>query len=287
MKNIGVIANIKRPNAESVLSDVACRARALGFNLFADPASVSLLPGAAPLAPELFASTVDVVLALGGDGTMLFAAHALAGADIPIFGLNLGSLGFLTSVGDHEVEHALESLASGNLRESVRSVAECELWSGEKKVGQFRALNDMVIAWGGSSHITTLALRINGEEISQFMCDGVIVSTPTGSTGHSLSAGGPIVHPEAPVFEINVICPHTLSSRPMVIPDRCEIEIEVLKSRKKLVFSVDGQDVSSDVECGFIMKVRKSDRPVRLLQLPEHSYFDVLTKKLHWRGSSL
>ncbi|MFC1467288.1 NAD(+)/NADH kinase [Verrucomicrobiota bacterium] len=287
MKNIGVIANTKRPHAEPVLSEIACKARRLGFNVHADPDTAALLKCAEPLAPENFAEKIDVALALGGDGTVLFTAKALAGADIPIFGLNLGSLGFLTSVGDQEIDHALEALASGNLRESVRSVADCSISANGKPLGEYRALNDMVIAWGRSSHITTVALRINGEEVSQFMCDGVIISTPTGSTGHSLSAGGPILHPETPVFVINVICPHTLSSRPMVIPDSSEIEIEVLKARKTLVCSVDGQDIYDEVGPGFTMKITKSEKPVRFLQLPDHSYFDVLTKKLHWRGSSL
>lgn len=287
MKNIGVIANTKRPHAEKVLSEIACKARNLGFNVYADPDTAVLLKCAEPLAPEKFAGKIDVALALGGDGTMLFTAKALAGADIPIFGLNLGSLGFLTSVSDHEADHALKALITGDLRESVRSVADCSILSPEKNLGEFRALNDMVIAWGRSSHITTVALRINGEEISQFMCDGVIVSTPTGSTGHSLSAGGPILHPETPVFQVNVICPHTLSSRPMVVPDSSEIEIEVLKARKELVCSVDGQDVCDTVGPGFKMKITKSEKPVRFLQLPDHSYFDILTKKLHWRGSSL
>lgn len=287
MKNIGIIANIKRPHAEPALLEIACKAKALGFNLFADPDTVPLLQCAQPLAFDQFADRVDAVFALGGDGTMLFAATVLNGADVPIFGLNLGSLGFLTSVSDQQIDEALDALAADELNESIRTVADCSISSNGKSLGEFRALNDMVIAWGGSSHITTVALRVNGEEISQFMCDGVIVSTPTGSTGHSLSAGGPILHPEAPVFQINVICPHTMSSRPMVIPDCSEIEIEVLKARKNLVCSVDGQDVDTDVHEGFVMKISKSAKPVRLLQLKNHSYFDVLRKKLHWRGSSL
>lgn len=287
MNNIGVIANTKRPHAEEVLKEITCKARNMGFNIYADPDTAKLLKCATPLSLDAFASQIDVALALGGDGTMLFTAKALAGADIPIFGLNLGSLGFLTSVSDQEVDRALNALASGNLRESVRSVADCSIWCDDKPLGNFRALNDMVIAWGRSSHISTLALRINNEEVSQFMCDGVIVSTPTGSTGHSLSAGGPILHPETPVFQVNVICPHTLSSRPMVIPDNSEIEIEVLKARKTLVCSVDGQDICNKAGAGFKMKITKSENPVRLLQFPGHSYFDVLTKKLHWRGSSL
>lgn len=287
MKTIGIIANTKRPNAESVISEIVRKARSLGFSVVVDPDTASLLHCAESLAPEDFPGAIDVAMALGGDGTVLYTAKALDGANIPIFGLNLGSLGFLTSVGDTEVDIALAALANGALNESVRTVADCTISADGHAIGQFRSLNDMVIAWGRSSHITTVALRINDEEISQFMCDGVIVSTPTGSTGHSLSAGGPILHPEAPVFQINVICPHTLTSRPMVIPDSSLIEIEVLKARKQLVCSVDGQDIYTEVGPGFRMEISKSERPVRFLQLKNHSYFDVLSKKLHWRGSSL
>ncbi len=287
MKKIGVIANTHRPNAKKIIREIGEKAHKLGLKLFAEEEIANLLQFATPMPTDQFIDDVEMILSLGGDGTTLFCANILNGRNIPILGLNLGSLGFLTSVGEKRIDETLQSLLKGELLPSVRSVADCKIFDNELLLCEYRALNDMVISWGNSSHITTLALRINGEEICKLMCDGVIISTPTGSTGHSLSAGGPILHPETPVFVISIICPHSLSSRPLVIPDSSTIEIEVLKSNKKLVCSVDGQDVASEVLPGFKMCIKKSEKSVTFLQPPEHSYFEVLTKKLHWRGSSL
>jgi NAD+ kinase len=217
---------------------------------------------------------------------VLYTARALHGSDIPIMGINLGSLGFLTSVSDTEIFQALEALAKETYKVSERDVAECRIFQNGTPVGEERALNDIVLGWGASSRIVTLKLSINGEAVGSFMCDGMMVSTPTGSTGHSLSAGGPILHPGIGGFGINVICPHTLSSRPLVVPNTSLIEIEVANAAKELILSIDGQD-EYKVEEGGRIEIRKSLHRVRFLQLQGHSYFSVLAKKLHWRGSSV
>ena len=145
---------------------------------------------------------------------------------------------------------------------------------------------NIVLGWGASSRIVTLKLSIDGEPVGSFMCDGMMVSTPTGSTGHSLSAGGPILHPGIGGFGINVICPHTLSSRPLVVPNSSLIEVEVVNAAKELILSIDGQD-EYKMEQGGRIAIRRSPHPVQFLQLPGLSYFSVLAQKLHWRGSSL
>ena len=238
------------------------------------------------LSVDLFPAKVDVVLALGGDGTVLYAARALHGSDLPIMGINLGSLGFLTSVGDSEIGLALDGIANQDLKVSERDVAECRIFQNGKQVGAEPALNDIVLGWGASSRIVTLKLSIDGEPVSSFMCDGMIVSTPTGSTGHALSSGGPILHPGICGFGINVICPHTLSSRPLVVPNSSLIEIEVMHAAKELILSIDGQD-EYRIDQGAVIKIQRSSSRARFLQLKEHSYFSVLAQKLHWRGSSL
>ncbi len=149
-----------------------------------------------------------------------------------------------------------------------------------------RALNDVVIGWGESSRVVHLRLRIDGEDVGHYVCDGLIVSTPTGSTGHSLSGGGPIVHPEAPVFVINPICPHTLSHRPMVVPDGSLIEVRIERSSKKQICAIDGQDHCRVLE-GDTLLIQRGRRPVRLLHPPGYSYFDLLRRKLHLRGSTV
>ncbi len=286
MKKIGVIINTKRPRAEDVLSELRRLAEAHGFKLYAENAEMAGLLGAEHLPAESFGETVDVALALGGDGTVLYTARVLHGADVPIMGINLGSLGFLTSVGDVEMARALDAIADKSCKVSERDVAECRIFANGKTVGEEFALNDIVLGWGASSRIVTLKLSIDGEPVGTFMCDGMMVSTPTGSTGHSLSAGGPILHPGIGGFGINVICPHTLSSRPLVVPNSSLIEIEVANAAKELILSIDGQD-EYKVEQGGRIEIRRSPHPVEFLQLPGHRYFSVLAQKLHWRGSSL
>jgi NAD+ kinase len=286
MKNIGVIVNTKRPRAEGILSELRRLAEQHGFMLYAENKEMADHLKAAYLPIHDFSGQVDLALAMGGDGTVLYTARALHGSDIPIMGINLGSLGFLTSVGDSEIAAALEAIASQKYKISAREVAECRIFANGKAVGQKPSLNDVVLGWGASSRIVTLALSIDGEPVGSFMCDGMMVSTPTGSTGHSLSAGGPILHPGICGFGINVICPHTLSSRPLVIPNSSLIEIEVVNAAKELILSIDGQD-EYRMEQGGRIEIRKSPHEVKFLQLPDHSYFSVLAQKLHWRGSSL
>ncbi len=286
MKKIGVVVNTKRPRSEGVLSSLRSLAEAHGFQLFAEDKAMAGILGAEWVPAGEFGRYVDVALALGGDGTVLYTARALHGSRVPIMGINLGSLGFLTSVADTEMEQALEAIAKQTFKVSEREIAECRIFRGGTQVGEERALNDIVLGWGASSRIVTLALRVNDENVGTFMCDGMIVSTPTGSTGHSLSAGGPILHPGIGGLGINVICPHTLSSRPLVVPNSSVIGIEVVGAAKELILSIDGQD-EYQMEQGGRIEIRRSPHPVRFLQLASHSYFAVLAQKLHWRGSSL
>lgn len=286
MKKIGVIVNTKRLREESTLAELRRLAEAHDLQLYAENERMAGLLGAEYLPVESFAGKVDIALAMGGDGTVLYTARALHGSAIPIMGINLGSLGFLTSVGDGDMGPALDAITEGTCRTSERNVAECCIYTDGKERGRDPALNDIVLGWGASSRIVTLKLSIDGEQVGSFMCDGMMVSTPTGSTGHALSSGGPILHPGVAGFGINVICAHTLSSRPLVVPDSGLIEIEVVHAAKELILSIDGQD-EYKIEQGARIAVRKSEHPVQFLQLPGFSYFSVLAQKLHWRGSSL
>jgi NAD kinase len=222
----------------------------------------------------------------GAQCTVLFCAKLLDGADIPILGINLGSLGFLTSVSEDNLEEALDALHGEHCISAPRMVADCAIVREGKAGPVRRVLNDAVIGFGGSSHMVTLDLTVNGEEISSFACDGLIVSTPVGSTGHALSTGGPILQPGIDVFEINLICPHTLSNRPLVIPASSVIEVSVQASYKALILSADGQDVE-ELSPGDTVRITASKKPVYFLYPPGYSYFSVLRQKLHWRGSNL
>jgi len=286
MKKVGVIVNPKRPHAADIFERLARKAESLHWKLFADAASGEHLPSATIIELDAFSSTVDVLLAMGGDGTVLFCSKLLDGAEIPILGINLGSLGFLTAVGEDDLENALDALQEGRCDSVPRTVADCTVIRDGEALTSSRILNDAVIGFGGSSHIAKLDLAINDETISSFSCDGLIVCTPLGSTGHSLSAGGPILQPGSCAFGISVICPHTLSNRPLVIPDSSIIEITIQASRRTLLLSADGQDIEK-LLTGDSIRVTRSTKPVYFLYPPNYRYFSVLRQKLHWRGSSI
>jgi NAD+ kinase len=286
MKTIGIYANCDKPSAPSVLRRLNRLAKKLGFRLMASSPATDLLPGATCAEPEELIRHIDLLMVLGGDGTMLSAIRLLNGRDIPVLGVNLGSLGFLTSVTQQDIDRALHCLAQNRFTTSRIVLADCLVRRAAKIISRYRALNDVVIERGGSPRIVTLNLRVDGEEVSSYVADGLIISTPTGSTGHSLSAGGPILLPESRALVVNLICPHTLSTRPLVIPDGKRISVEVAKSSGDLLLAVDGQ-VGEPLRTGDRIEVRRSPRQARFIHLPDYNYFAVLRQKLRWRGSIL
>ncbi len=286
MKRIGVLANVSKRNAASVLAAIAERCAAHGMEMVVCDETADLVPAARRVEPNSFHTAIDLLIALGGDGTMLHAVRVLNHADIPVAGVNLGSLGFMTSVTQEEAGRVIDVVAEGTFRLSSRTLADCRLIGNGRNAGPVTALNDLVIGWGASPRVITLRVAIDGVEVTSYVCDGLIVSTPTGSTGHNLSAGGPILHPEAPAFVLNVICPHTLSTRPLVIPDNSVLTVEVVAANKNLILSIDGQE-HDHVRQGDRIEMRRHDSRVRFLHLPDYNYFSVLRQKLGWSGSSL
>lgn len=285
MKRIGILANCGKDRAPEVLKTLAAMAGKLKLELVADEATAGLLQHCQALPVDQLCDEVDVVMALGGDGTMLRAVRALDGRDKPVIGVNIGSLGFLTTVAEEELGQALQCLSDGNFSTSVRTIAEASLVRNNAVIAEYRGLNDIVVRSGPSGRVVTLDVAIEKEQVTSYICDGLIVSTPTGSTGYSLSAGGPILTPGTSAFVISLICPHTLSSRPLVIPDDIRISITAARSAGDLRLNVDGQVGQPLVE-GDCVKVKRSEKGVRLLHLPGYSYFSVLRQKLHWRGSA-
>lgn len=285
IKTIGLLANCNKPSADMVLRALSAKARELNLCLVACAPTAEHVPDAACLAPEQLADKVDLLMVLGGDGTMLRAVRLLDGRDIPVLGVNLGSLGFLTSVSEERAGYALECVARGAFTIRPRALAECRVRRDGRESSQYRALNDVVMDRGASSRIVTLDLLVDDEAVSSYICDGLIVSTPTGSTGHSLSTGGPILHPETAAWVISCICPHTLSSRPLVIPDRHVITVRVTRCAGDLLLSVDGQ-VGEGLQTGDQVQISASPAKAQFVKLPDYSYYAVLRQKLHWRGSN-
>lgn len=258
-----------------------------GIHVVAAPETAACLGASAHVVKDGWPEALDALLVLGGDGTLLRTVRDLNGRDVPVLGVNCGSLGFLTSVAAEDLERAVDCLISGNYRVGERALADCRLIRSGHPETRFTALNDVVISNSGEARMATLRIAIDQRMVTDFLCDGLILATPTGSTGHALSAGGPIVEPGSPVFVVCPICCHTLSTRPLVIADRRTLTMEVIQCTSgKMWLTVDGQTgiPLSDTDR---LVFRRSPTSVHLIHLPGSSYFDVLRQKLHWRGSNI
>ncbi len=283
---MGVIANCSKPHAAEVLARLDRKAEEHRLQMLAFDETYAFLPHASPVQSNQPDLELDAMIALGGDGTMLRAVRSLGNLDPPLLGVNIGSLGFMTSVPEHDMERAIDALVSGDYVLSTRSLVECAVERNGKIVENYRALNDMVVGWGSSARVLKLRLAIDGEDVAHYVCDGMIISTPTGSTGHSMSAHGPIVHPESPVLIMNMICPHTLSARPLVLPDSSTLTISMgaLAPGKRPLLSVDGQG-EFPLETDDQVHVKRSQHVVRFVHLPDYSYYSVLRHKLQWSSA--
>lgn len=281
MKTLGVIANLDKPGADEALRDLVKYARSLEVSLVFDPECHAVLPEVETLEVEAFPGRVEAALTLGGDGTLLGAVRRMGHRPVPLLGVNLGKLGFLTGVTARELEAAVSALVSGETVASPRRLMECE-FQGKREL----ALNDVVMSWGNSSHIAHLEVSVNDQEITTYTCDGLIIASPTGSTGHSLSAGGPVLVPESDARVICPICPHAMTVRPVVLPADVTIRVKVCDHSKSLVLACDGQ-LFDEVAPGGEVRVCASEVTVDLLHLPGYRYWDVLREKLHWRGSAV
>ncbi len=284
MKTLGLIVNTRKPRARDVVKAISARANELGLALIAEPDEAALCADVEAVGREDLVKRSNAIVACGGDGTMLRAARILDGDDTPVMGVNIGSLGFLTSIAEDGLGYALESLAAGKMDVHHWAVADAVVLSRGAEVGLYRALNDVVLR-GETPRVVTLELSVDGDRVTSYTCDGLIVSTPAGSTGYSLAAGGPILTPSVGAFVISLICPHTLSSRPLVVPDSSDIVVTVGDTGGGLFLTADGQ-VGQSLEQGDCVKIMRSEQDVRFVQIPGHSYFSVLREKLTWSGST-
>jgi len=229
-------------------------------------------------------SQLDGLATLGGDGTLLRGARFLDGRDIPILGVNLGRLGFLTSCQSEDFEAALRNLASGDYVAQPRMALSARVidQNGQARK-QWRALNDFVLHKGGFARVVRLDVFVDDESIGTYAADGIVISTPTGSTAYSLSAGGPVVVPTLESIVLTPISPHTLAIRSLVIPADAEVTVEANESPTELLVTVDGQVGTSFVK-GEKLKIRKADSPVRIVRFPGATFFERMRVKLGWGG---
>jgi len=237
------------------------------------------LPGA--LDRGLVPEGCDLVIVLGGDGTLLAAARALGGREIPLFPVNLGNLGFLSAITKDELYPELERAIRGEYRVSGRRMLHCELHRGDKVIAQYEALNDVVLTKSSLARVIEVEARVDDQFVCTYRADGLIVSTPTGSTAYSLSAGGPIVYPTVAALLITPICPHMLTNRPVLVPDHKVIQIISRAPSETVFLTIDGQ-IGEPLERGDRVVCQRSEKHVYLIRPPRMMFFDVLREKLSW-----
>jgi len=271
--NLGVLARPGHPDLAAIVERVVASSHGVGFELFGEDAVSALSAEVGSLSRR--ANSMDAILTLGGDGTLLRGARLAGPAGIPVIGCNLGDLGFLTAGPVERLEEMLERVRAGECVEEPRLALDVQC--GDRT---WYALNDAVVHKGGLARLLRVRVWVDGDEVGQYSADGIIVSTATGSTAYSLSAGGPILHPGLDALVASPICPHTLAVRPLVVGAGAAIAIEILSGMEGLV-TVDGQGGGKLVQ-GDRVTVKRSPNDVRLLRLPDDNFFSVLRQKLRW-----
>ncbi|MCP4270264.1 MAG: NAD(+)/NADH kinase [Candidatus Brocadiaceae bacterium] len=227
--------------------------------------------------------SADLAFVFGGDGTILSASRKLNNKQIPLIGVHLGKFGFLADLTSHEVDKSLEIIFSGEYVISQRMLLTCKIIRDKQVINETLGLNDAVVSRTSLSRLISIRLYVNKKIVTTYSCDGLIVSTPAGSTAHSLSAGGPIVTPDMEAFIITPICPHTLSNRPLVVSGDSTIELEQISESKGVGLTVDGQ-VYFDVMTGDKVVIEKAEKKMQLIDIQARTFYDVLREKLNWRG---
>jgi NAD+ kinase len=287
IKRIGLLGNAEKAACAGTVRTAIRLIQAAGLDCFFDVVTARLAgikgtpyPDAATLARE-----VDLLLVFGGDGTILRVARDIAGSPTPVLGVNIGGLGFLTAVPSKELAAALKLVWRGEYTLQARALIEVAGCLRGRNLLQ-SALNDIVVSRGAVSRLISLDVGVDGEPITRYRCDGLIISSPTGSTAYSLAAGGPIVLPTADVFTLTPICPHSLSNRSIILPLSSRITVKAITPLPATILSADGQ-VVAELDAGDEVTIRRSERTIRLVQLADGTFLEALRRKLHWRGTYL
>ncbi|MEO7456622.1 MAG: NAD(+)/NADH kinase [Gemmatimonadaceae bacterium] len=281
MIRLGVAGHLGYEGLPEVLGTLRRLAPTLGLELSYEE---SLHDIAGPDAPAIVPGALDAIVTLGGDGTLLRASRIVEAYPVPILGINLGRLGFLTCCPAKELESALARLAAGDyvVEPRMRLDARVRGGSGADRA-TWLALNDVVLHKGGFARVVTMWVQANGETVAHYSGDGIVIATPTGSTAYNLSAGGPIVFPTLETMIVTPVSAHTLALRPLVLPPTSELTVRVEDGPDELLVTVDGQ-VGATFGAGETLVVRRSSRPVTIVRFPDASFFATMREKLHWGG---
>jgi NAD+ kinase len=288
LRRIGLIANPEKPRSIAVIRKAVTQLKRLGKEILCDSvtaqfARLNTVPTATD--PGTLATHCDLLLVFGGDGTMLQVARETAGAGVPILGINAGHLGFLAAIQEANVADALRTVLAGQFRIENRALLEAVIHRDGSSTVQ-TALNDFVLSRGLASRLIELEVAVNGELLTRYRCDGLIASSPTGSTAYSLAAGGAIVSPDADVLTLTPICPHTLSIRPVVMSLDSVVQVTLLSRRLEATLAGDGQQ-QTHLSTGDRVLIRRSNHVVKLLRPEGSSFFSTLREKFGWSGGNL
>lgn len=282
MNRIGVVARVDRPDARAVVRELAGWLTARGRQVVVDRETGGLLPGGARVVERAaLPGQVDLIVVLGGDGTLLSVVRVVRGRDIPILGVNLGGLGFLTATTLEALYPTLEAVLRGEYTAEERMVLGATLTRAGEPVADYQALNEVVIAKGALGRLIDLEVSVDGQMVTAYRADGLIIATPTGSTAYNLSAGGPILFPTMDAVVLTPICSHALTNRPIVLPATVRLEVTLLTDTPDVALSLDGQPGLA-VTPKDVVQVRRADSRIRLIRDPQKTYFQVLRTKLKW-----
>ncbi len=283
MKRIGIIVKSDKPEARPVLKALVAWLEQRDRDVYLDSDAASLTGARGGHPKSSIPSMVDMVIVLGGDGTLLSVARLVEGKDVPIFGVNLGGLGFLTEVPLEELYPTLEEILRGEFAVDERMMLRSAVRRQGETVAQSNVLNEVVVSKGTLARMIRVEISVDGRFVSMLRADGIIVSTPTGSTAYSMSSGGPIVHPTVDAILLTPISPHTLTQRPIVIPNTVTVDLTLHSDEQGAMVTFDGQ-VGFSLRRGDVVGIRASQNKIKLLRVPAKDYFEVLRKKLGWGG---
>ena len=283
-KTIGLIAHTGKPGVGELIKSLAKEFARFSMSTLLEKETATVAGESSNLSIAQLGEKADLLVVVGGDGTILNVSGQLGEATPPIFGINVGSLGFLTCASSPAFREAVECIANGKMTFTNRALLEVTVRdSGEKPM---IALNDVVFSRGELSRLIRLRTRVNGETLTEFNADGLIVATPTGSTAYSLSAGGPIMDPESGVFVITPICPHVLTNRSIIVSENSRIEVEASEPDYPVYLTVDGREplrLAKDA----VVQIQKAKKTLQLAAMPGMTFFSVVRQKLKWSGSNV
>lgn len=283
---IGIIAHTGKPGATELVAKLRAEFASRSCPIRLERKTASVVGEESALSPREMGEMCDILVVLGGDGTILQVLHDLGESVKPIFGINLGSLGFLTCVSSSDYLEAVKSIVAGSYVLSRRTLLAIAVERDGAVIAQRLGLNDVVISRGELSRLIKLETSIDSAPVTEYNADGLVIATPTGSTAYSLSAGGPILTPDSGVFVVTPICPHVLTNRSVIVSDRATVEIRPARDQRDVFLTVDGQELIR-IHGGDVIRIRKAAVDLPLAMLPEMSFFEVLRLKLKWSGSAI